>query len=435
VIRSATGLLRDLTLRPFSDVATSMWVLERRTEFLWRDTFDRVLLPPQFALAQFLLNLTRRDEHLALAEERELEDEAVHIRQMTDEIAHFIRETWLPGGAQRFGNSKTFGVVRGEFSILPDVPEHLRHGIFAKPQTFRAWVRFAGPGPYTPPDMEDYGQCSVAIKLMGVPGRKLMADERRTQDLILVSPASFVTPNVRENAKLQRWVRARSSLLYFLNPLDSHLLAGWMQFLFSRVHSSPLETRYYSNVPFLLGTGEAVQYSMRPCSPAKSRIPASPSPNYLREAMSRTLSEGDWSFDFMVQAQTDSHRMPIEDATVKWPERLSPYVPVARLRLLRQTFDSDEQLAFADRLRYNPWHSLPAHRPLGNSNRARRTMYLELAKLRQEMNATPHVEPTGDETFPGSPPPSANGGRKARKVPDRTDAGQEEVGPAPHSDK
>ena len=81
----------------------------------------------------------------------------------------------------------------------------------------------------------------------------------------------------------------------------------------------------------------------------------------------------------MVQVQTDPHLMPIEDATVKWPERLSPYVPVARLRLPAQRFDSDEQLAFADVLRYNPWHSLPEHRPLGNSNRARRRMYAELA--------------------------------------------------------
>ena len=102
----------------------------------------------------------------------------------------------------------------------------------------------------------------------------------------------------------------------------------------------------------------------------------------------------------MVQVQTDSHRMPLEDATVKWPESLSPYVPVARLRLLEQRFDSDAQLRFADVLRYNPWHSLPEHKPLGNSNRARREMYWELAKLRQAMNSVEHVEPTGDETFP-----------------------------------
>ncbi len=101
----------------------------------------------------------------------------------------------------------------------------------------------------------------------------------------------------------------------------------------------------------------------------------------------------------MVQVQTDSHRMPLENACVKWPEKLSPYVPVAELRLVKQQFDSDPQLRFADALRYNPWHSLPEHKPLGNSNRARRQMYWELAKLRQSMNDVQHVEPTGTETF------------------------------------
>jgi hypothetical protein len=78
---------------------------------------------------------------------------------------------------------------------------------------------------------------------------------------------------------------------------------------------------------------------------------------------------------------------------------MSPHVPVARVRLPAQRFDSDGQLAFADALRFNPWHSLAEHRPLGNSNRARRTMYWELAKLRQRMNNVEHVEPTGEETF------------------------------------
>jgi hypothetical protein len=102
----------------------------------------------------------------------------------------------------------------------------------------------------------------------------------------------------------------------------------------------------------------------------------------------------------MVQVQADPFLMPIEDATVKWPEDVSPYVPVARLRLLPQRFDSDEQLAFADVLRYNPWHSLPEHKPLGNSNRARKQMYWELARLRQAMNQVEHIEPTGEEQFP-----------------------------------
>jgi hypothetical protein len=393
------GLLTYVLLRPLSDFVVWLWRLERRVEFLYRPQFDRWLRPPLFTGAQALQNARRRDEHLKLAEERPLPDEERHVQEIIDELALFTRENWLPGSAQRFGNTKTFGVLRGEFTVLPNLPSQLRHGLFAKQRTYPAWVRFSGPGPYAPPDVEDLGQCSVAIKVMGVPGPKLMEDEHATQDLILVSPASFVTPNIRENAKLQRWVRAKAPLVYFINPFDSHLLHVVMQLLYSPMHSNPLEVQYYSNVPFLLGEGQAVQYSLRPLPPARSRIPTRPSENYLRDAMVRTLAKGDWTFDFMVQIQTDPHRMPIEDATVKWPERLSPYVPVARVRLPAQRFDSDAQLAFADALRYNPWHSLAEHRPLGNSNRARRRMYWELARLRQGMNQVEHIEPTGDETF------------------------------------
>ena len=110
--------------------------------------------------------------------------------------------------------------------------------------------------------------------------------------------------------------------------------------------------------------------------------------------MAATLAEKDVTFDFTVQVQTDPHRMPIEDGSVRWPERLSPHVPVARLHIPAQTSASEERLAFADTLSFNPWHCLPAHRPLGNQNRARRTMYLELSKLRQAMNGTPRTEPT-----------------------------------------
>src|SRR5262249_43316043 len=192
------------------------------------------------------------------------------------------RENWPPGGAQRFGNTKTFGVLRGEFSVLPDLPDHLRRGLFAEAATYPAWVRFSGPGPYAPPDIEDLGQCSVGIKVMGVPGPKLMDDEHFTQDLILVSPASFVTPDIVENAKLQRWVRAKAPLAYAINPGNSHLLHLFIQMLYSPMHANPLEVQYYSNVPFLLGEGQAVQYSLQPTSPARTKIPARPKENYLR---------------------------------------------------------------------------------------------------------------------------------------------------------
>ena len=128
-------------------------------------------------------------------------------------------------------------------------------------------------------------------------------------------------------------------------------------------------------------------------------LPRRPPDNYLRETMVAALGARDVELDMFVQIQTDARRMPIENASVRWPERLSPALPVATLVIPRQVFDSPAQLAFAGRLSINPWHCIAQHQPLGNQNRARLRIYQELSRLRQSMNGTPHVEPDGKEVF------------------------------------
>ena len=72
---------------------------------------------------------------------------------------------------------------------------------------------------------------------MGVPGEKLMSEEKFTQDFITTSGgATFVTPNTRENAKLQYWSLVDMTLYYFLNPKDSHLLDFFMQSLWNELN-------------------------------------------------------------------------------------------------------------------------------------------------------------------------------------------------------
>jgi hypothetical protein len=222
-----------------------------------------------------------------------------------------------------------------------------------------------------------------------------------------VSTPTFVTPDTTANARLQRWSYKDAPLYYFLNLRHPHLLDAVMQFLWVKTQSSPLEDGYYSCVPYLLGEGQAMQYSVQPRLRTRSRIPRLPSrppDDYLQDAMVATLAERDAEMDILVQVQTDPHLMPIENNAVLWPESLSPRVPAAVLRLPRQTFNSPEQQAFARVLSYNPWHCLPEHRPLGNQNRARLRLYNELSRLRQSMNGVEHYEPTGDEVFPDSPP-------------------------------
>lgn len=364
-----------------------------------RDWLDRLFRAPIEAITQFLINLFRRNEHLAIAEERLLPDEPALAEEITRNMADFLKNQYLPGAYLRAGNTKTHGIVRASFDVLPGLDERLAVGLFAEARSCPAWVRFGGPGPLAPPDPDDNGLLSIGIKVMGVPGPKLLEDERETQDFSGISSPTFTTPNAAENLKLQRQVGRGTPLFYFINPFDSHFGDMIMQGLYAKLNSSPLELRYFSCVPYLYGDGRAVQYSIRPCSNERTPVPSPPGAFYLREAMAKKLAESDVEFDFMVQFQTDPHRMPIENASVRWPEKLSPYHVVAKLRIPRQRFDSPAQLAFADNLSFNPWHCMPQHRPLGNLNRARRHVYYELSKLRQKMNDHRHIEPTGAERF------------------------------------
>jgi hypothetical protein len=376
--------------------------LERRFEPFFRPFLNRLFREPVAALVQWIMNRRRVDEGFALAEERAFPDEEAALDSIVESFASYMRQNYRPGTYQRGGNTKTHGIVRAEFEILPDVPQHMRHGVFAEPRTYKAWVRFSGPGPDMPDDINDVGFASCAIKLLGVAGEKLMDDEHHTQDFISVSTPTFVTPDIHSNAQLQAHVLRGTPVFYFLTTGFSHFLDFIMQGLWNETQTSPLEARYWSCTPYLLGEGQAMMYSVKPKTHKRSWIPGIPfwtSPNYMREQMAGALSKGPAEFDFMIQVQTDPHRMPVEDAGVRWPEKLSPFVPVATLRIPRQKFDSEAQFAFAHNLSYHPWHCIREHRPLGNQNRARRRMYWELRRLRQTMNQTPHMEPDGDEQF------------------------------------
>src|SRR5947207_1180350 len=380
---------------------------ERRFDRWLRPPFDAALRDPVARLVTTLINRKRPNEGLRIAEEKLLPGEEEFLDSIISSFEKQMRLLWKPGGFERGGNTKTQGIVRGEFVVHENLPAQFRHGIYAEPRTYRAWVRFSGPGPYITPDIDDPGFMSISIKLMGVPGPKLMEEEKSTLDMFGVSTPTFVTPDTKANAQLQIESVKNAQIFYFLNFRRPHVADLIMQSLFIKTQTSPFEAPYFSCVPYLLGENQAMQYSVWPKSKKRShipRLPFRPPDDYLRQAMVAALAVGDAEFDFRLQLQTDPHLMPIENNAVLWPEKLSPRVSVATLRLPRQEFDSLAQMEFAKQLSYNPWHTIAEHRPLGNQSRARRRMYYTLSKLRHEMNAVPHYEPTGDEVFPSPAP-------------------------------
>ena len=380
----------------------SLLHLERRFDPLVRPLLDGVLRPPAAALIQWFVNARRPNDGLAIAEERVPPGEEAEIDGIIATMRAHLVQDYPPGGMERAGNTKTHALVRAELIVHDDLPASLRRGLFATPRSYPAWVRFAGPGPHVEPDIEDVGFLSFSMKVMGVDGPKLMDDEAHTQDFLAVCTPTFTSADLHANVSLQKWSKRELGLWYFLNPFDHHVCDGLMQGLWTKTQGNPLGEPYYSTVAYLLGEGQAMQYRFRPLTKVSKRVPRlplRPPDDYLREAMVRTLAATDVEFELSVQLQTDPHRMPVETAQVIWPEKLSPHVSVATLRIPRQRFDSEAQLAFARVLSFNPWHSLAEHRPLGNLGRARRRIYRELAEFRQHSNREAHVEPTGNELF------------------------------------
>jgi hypothetical protein len=385
-----------------SDASTSLVHLERRVDPFFRPAFDAILRDPLTSLATTLINSRRTNERLKIAEEKPLQGEEEFVDSIIKSFTDQMTLLWKPGRFERGGNTKTHGIVRAEFIVHDNLPSELRRGIYAEPCSYPAWVRFSGPGPYITPDIDDVGFMSIGIKLMRVPGAKLMEEEKFTQDMFGVSTPTFVTPDVKANAQLQMESLKNAQIFYFLNLHRHHVLDLIMQSLWIKTQSSPFEAPYFSCVPYLLGEGQAMQYSVWPKTQRRTRIPRlpfRPPDDYLRDSMVAALNSGDVELDIRLQLQRDSHLMPLENNAVLWPKKLSPRISAATLRIPRQKFDSPAQLDFAKKLSYNPWHCIAEHRPLGNQNRARRRMYWTLATLRHNLNATPHYEPTGDEVF------------------------------------
>jgi hypothetical protein len=91
--------------------------------------------------------------------------------------------------------------------------------------------------------------------------------------------------------------------------------------------------------------------------------------------LEETLRSQQVLFEFQVQLRTSEKTMPVEDATVQWPESDSPYRTVALLLIPRQEINTEEQQAISRQLSFNVWHALADHRPLGGINRLRREAY------------------------------------------------------------
>lgn len=112
----------------------------------------------------------------------------------------------------------------------------------------------------------------------------------------------------------------------------------------------------------------------------------------LRLMLKETLRSQQVLFEFQIQLRTSANSMPVEDASMEWPESESPYRTVALLLIPRQEIDTEQQKTMCRQLAFNVWNALADHRPLGGINRLRREVYPVSAAWRRQEGFAPSQE-------------------------------------------
>lgn len=330
-------------------------------------------------------------------------------REATQAIAQAItakiEKSYAPRSlARRDAHPRAHGCVRARFEVEDSLPPAFAQGVLQPSTRYAAWIRFSnGASDPTRPDGAGDAR-GMAIKLTGVPGPKLLADEQGTQDFILINHPAFFIDDPQRYAVFFRRLNSSNPLVRLAAPLALGFRGAAMarEIAASQI-ANPLYARYFSMVPYRLGnevSKQAVKFSARPCI-ARDNEPeeeAAKDPTFLRKAMRATLEQDDACFEFLVQPRT-SPSMSVERSMIEWKESEAPFHKVATITIPKQSFDLPAQHEFCENLSFSPWHARSEHRPLGVVNRVRRVVYDTISGVRHERNSERRLEPTGNETF------------------------------------
>lgn len=164
-----------------------------------------------------------------------------------------------PGNAKRGQHAKHHGCVTATFTLREDIPEHLRHGIFAESGSFDALIRFSNGKQKDDRKPDAHG---MAIKLLG------RSETEPARDFVLVDNEVFFLANMAEYLFVNRGVaksqRSKVSKGLFIVSLllRPRLAIRLVKFIWHKP-ASPLKSHYWSTTPYRLGEHQAVKYMAR----------------------------------------------------------------------------------------------------------------------------------------------------------------------------
>lgn len=230
--------------------------------------------------------------------------------------------------AQRAVFRKTHGVASGRLEMEKNIPAQLKVGVFAHDR-LDAWVRFSSD---TTPDSPDLGSTvGIGIKLFGVPGPKSLGDDGDSADFIMQNFPVFFVDDAREMVEFTYAGVVAKDYPGYLNDPAHARCNEILNRMGDKIEGSVLTANYWALLPFRSGAGHFVKYRLDPETPPENV--ANDDPDYLGADLCRRLAKREYRFRFMVQLRTNPDTMPLEQATVPWPEEESAFVHVATLVL------------------------------------------------------------------------------------------------------
>ncbi len=320
--------------------------------------------------------------------------------------------------AYRPVHAKSHGVLVGTLEVLPGLPETLAQGLFARAASYPVVMRFSTNPGYMLADNVSSPR-GLAVKVLNVPGERVASDAAgSSQDFVCVNANAFGAPDPAgflkqiklfdKNLETPEGVkhavsvaaRATNAVLKAVH-LESATLEG------IGAPATHILGESFSTVAPLRFGGYVAKIGFAPGSENLKKltgesIDLSEDYNALEELIKKFFRHETAVWEVKAQLALDDsdkddkeREFPIERADVKWPEEKSPWQVVARITVEPQDTYSDARQVFVDeRLSFNPWHALAAHRPLGGIMRSRLKAYEEAAKYRAQRNERERAEPT-----------------------------------------
>jgi hypothetical protein len=326
------------------------------------------------------------------------------MRRIAETVARDAHRAFRPVHA------KSHGFVIGELQVIEGLAPPYAQGLFARPGNWPVVMRLSTtPGDLLPDRVST--PRGIALKVIGVDGERVSGSEGDiTQDFVMVNGRVFPAPGAKGFAKKLKLLAATTNRVPRLKSALSAALRGAESLLEKTGHVSSalkvlgghpatniLGETFFSQVPMLYGRYMA-KVSLAPASESLKALTGARidlhHDDAIRDALSAFFAKQGGEWELRVQLCTSLERMPIEDASVEWPESESPFVPVARIRANPQaTWSKQHAKRLDEGLSFNPWHALGAHRPLGSVMRVRKTVYDAAAKFRAERNGVQITEP------------------------------------------